>query len=59
MLRRAVALEPSSYDLVFGLGHFLLLKGRLAEVGPIADRLNAIDPTRPEVAQLRSWMAHR
>jgi tetratricopeptide (TPR) repeat protein len=54
LLRRAVELEPSNYDLVFALGDFLLRQGRLSEVGPIADRMTALDPTRPEAAQLRS-----
>jgi len=54
MLRRAVELEPASYDLVFALGDFLLRRGRLAEVGEVADRMAAIDATRPEAAQLRS-----
>jgi Tfp pilus assembly protein PilF len=53
MLRRAVELEPSSYDVVFALGDFLVRQGRLAEVGPIADRMAAIDASRPEAAQLR------
>jgi tetratricopeptide (TPR) repeat protein len=54
MLRRAVELDPSSYDLVFALGDFLLRQRRFADVGPIADRLAAIDPSRPEAGQLRS-----
>jgi predicted CXXCH cytochrome family protein len=59
LLRRAVELEPSSYDLVFALGDLLLGQRRFAEVGPIADRLAAIDPTRPEAAQLRSRAGRR
>ncbi len=39
MLRRAVELEPSSYDFAFALGDFLLRRGRLAEVGEVADRM--------------------
>jgi predicted CXXCH cytochrome family protein len=54
MLRRAVELEPASYDLVFALGDFLLRRRRFADVGPIADRLAAIDPSRPEAAHLRN-----
>jgi len=54
MLRRAVELEPASYDCVFALGDFLLRQGRLAEVRELADRMAAIDATRPEAAQLRS-----
>jgi hypothetical protein len=54
LLRRAVELQPSSYDLLFALADFLLRQGRLADVGPLADRLVAIDPTRPEAGQLRS-----
>jgi Flp pilus assembly protein TadD len=59
MLRRAVELEPSSYDLVFALGDFLLRRGRFAEAGEVADRMAAIDPTRPEAAQLRSRASRR
>ena len=59
MLRRAVELEPSSYDFAFALGDFLLRQGRLAEVGEVADRMAAIDATRPEAAQLRSRASHR
>jgi Flp pilus assembly protein TadD len=54
MLRRAAELDPSTYDIVFALGDFLLRQRRLAEVGPIADRLAATDPWRPEARQLRS-----
>jgi Flp pilus assembly protein TadD len=43
-LRRAAELEPSNCDLAFALGDFLLRQGRLADVGPIADRMAAIDP---------------
>jgi tetratricopeptide (TPR) repeat protein len=57
MLRRAVELEPSSYDLLFALGDFLLRQRRLAEVGAVADRLAAIDATRPEAALLKSRIA--
>jgi Flp pilus assembly protein TadD len=53
MLRQAVELEPASYDFVFALGDFLLRQGRLAEVGEVADRMAAIDATRPEAAELR------
>ena len=59
LLRRAVELEPSSYDHLFALADFLLRQGRLAEVGPIADRMAAIDPARPEAAQLRSLAGRR
>ena len=59
MLRRAVELDPSGYDLVFALGDFLLRQGRLAEVGPLADRLAAIDPSRSEAGQLRTLAANR
>jgi predicted CXXCH cytochrome family protein len=54
MLRRAVELEPSSYDILFALGDFLLRRGRFVEVATIAARLENIDATRPEAAQLRS-----
>ena len=54
MLRRAAELEPSNYDFLFALGDFLLNRKRFAEVGPIADRMAAIDSARPEAAQLRS-----
>jgi predicted CXXCH cytochrome family protein len=56
MLRRAAELEPSSYDMMFALGDFLLRHGRREELRPIADRLTALDATRPEAAQLRSGM---
>jgi predicted CXXCH cytochrome family protein len=59
MLRRAVELEPSSYDLIFALADFLLRRGRLAEVGPLAERMVAIDATRPEAGQLRSLVGRR
>ncbi len=59
MLRRAVELEPSSYDFAFALGDFLLRQGRLAEVGAVADRMAAIDASRPEAAQLRSRATSR
>ena len=59
MLRRAVELEPSNYDFLFALGDFLLRQGRFADVGPIADRLAAIDPSRPEAGQLRSFATGR
>ena len=59
MLRRAVELEPSSYDFLFALADFLLRKGRLAEVGPLADRMAAIDPARPEAGQLRGLLGRR
>ena len=55
MLRRAVEAEPSSYDHLFALADLLLRQGRLAEVGPLADRMTALDPARPEAAQLRSF----
>jgi predicted CXXCH cytochrome family protein len=57
MLRHAVLLEPSSYDILFALGDFLLRRGRPAEVATIAARLETIDPTRPEAAQLKSGIA--
>jgi len=53
MLRRAVELEPANYDSLYALGDFLLHQGKPAEVGAIADRLAAIDGSRPEAAQLR------
>jgi hypothetical protein len=49
-----VELEPSNYDVVFALGDFLLRQRRFADVGAIADRLAAIDPSRPEAGQLKS-----
>jgi tetratricopeptide (TPR) repeat protein len=59
LLRRAVELEPSGYDLLFALGDFLLRRGRLAEAGAIADRMTAMDASRPEAAEIkrraRSW----
>ena len=59
MLRRAVELEPSSYDFAFALGDFLLRRGRFAEVVEVADRMTAIDASRPEAAQLRSRAGRR
>ena len=50
----APEIEPSSYDLVFALGDFLLRQRRFADVRAIADRLAAIDPSRPEAGQIRS-----
>ena len=44
MRRQAAELDPSNCDLAFALGDFLLRQGRLADVGPIADRMAAIDP---------------
>ena len=41
---------------LFALADFLLRKGRLAEVGPLADRMAAIDPARPEAGQLRGLL---
>ena len=57
MLRRAVAIEPSAYDLQFALGDFLLRQGgpsAIDEVAAIAARMSAIDPSRPEAGQLRA-----
>jgi len=59
ILRRAVELEPASYDLVFALADFLLRKGRLAEVGSLADRMAAVDPSRPEAGQIRGLLGRR
>jgi Flp pilus assembly protein TadD len=59
LLRRAVAMEPSSYDSLFALGDLLLRLGRKEEVGSIADRMAVIDSTRPEAAHLRSRLGGR
>lgn len=59
MLRRAVELEPASYDFVFALADFLVRRGRLGEVGPLADRMAAIDPSRPEAGQIKGLLGRR
>jgi Tfp pilus assembly protein PilF len=59
MLRRAVDSDPSSYDYAFGLADFLLRKGRLAEVGPLAERMAALNPSRPEAGQLLARIGRR
>jgi len=59
MLRRAVELEPSSYDALFALADFLLRKGRLGEAGGLADRMAALDPSRPEAGQIRGLLGRR
>ncbi len=59
MLRRAVEVESSRYEHLFALGGFLLRQGRLAEVGPIADYVAALDPVRPEAAQLERFLGPR
>ena len=59
MLRRALELEPSSYDFAFALGDFLLRQKRFAEAVEVADRMTAIDASRPEAAELRSRAGRR
>jgi predicted CXXCH cytochrome family protein len=59
MLRRAALSEPSSYDYAFALADFLLRKGRLSEVGPLADRMTALDPSRPEAGEIKGRLGRR
>jgi len=56
MLRRAVELDPSSYDSLFALAELLLCLGRLVEVGPLAERMASLDPLRPEAGQIRAQL---
>jgi hypothetical protein len=51
--------KQQRYDPVFALAASLLHLGRFAEVGPLADRLAALDPSRPEAAQLRNFIARQ
>ena len=60
MLRRAVERSTRrATTSLFALADFLLRKGKLAEVGPLADRMAAIDPARPEAAQLKGLLGRR
>jgi len=59
--RHASALPVDAVDVAAELRRldddFLLRSGRFAEVGPLADRMAALDPARPEAGQLREMLS--
>ncbi len=58
--KRAVELEPSSFDTLFNLGSVLVKSGRGAEARPYLERFAREAPPAlyaPDVARVRAWLA--